>query len=85
MQVWAHALQAYAGRVRYLTNSELSTLGTESPGQTGYVTYQALDEPPNEVNDADLKAKFAEDVAAIGLTNVDIVVEKVLLSNPPTI
>lgn len=77
VQVWAKALEGYGGRVRYLTNSELSTLGTESPGQTGYVAYQALDEPPNRVNDANLQEKFAEDIAAIGLTNVDIVLEKV--------
>lgn len=75
-EVWAKALEGYGGRVRYLTNSELSTLGTESPGQTGYVAYQALDEPPNRVNDANLQEKFAEDIAAIGLTNVDIVLEK---------
>lgn len=75
--MWAKALEEYGGRVRYLTNSELSTLGTESPGQTGYVAYQALDEPPNRANDAKLQAHFAADVAAIGLTNVDIVLEKV--------
>lgn len=75
--MWAKALEEYDGRVRYLTNSELSTLGTESPGQTGYVAYQALDKPPNMANDAELKEKFAKDVAAIGLTNVDVVLEKV--------
>jgi hypothetical protein len=76
-EVWAGPLDAYDGHVRYLTNSDLSVNGTESEKKTGYVTYQALDQPPNQANNAIMQRLFKEDTAKIGLKNIEVIEEKV--------
>jgi hypothetical protein len=75
-EVWAGPLDAYDGHVRYLTHSELSVSGTESETKTGFVSYQAQDKPPNAANNATMQKLFKEDIAKIGLKNVEIIEEK---------